>query len=327
MQKSKLFFRLALSILLSSLLTAALEISAEVVDRVVSSVNGEPILQSDLSTLAADVKKPGRVDDSLFLSGMTLENLAKDRKQQLDYLINETLMAVEIKSQNLTATPDRVEQELTTIARGYNLSLDEFLKKSEAQGVNIAESRKFIKLKIEKQALLDKEILSKMRISDDELYQEYLRRHPKAPQQIVELKLAQIFFNPKKDGEAATQERADLVMRKLDAGESFEAMADQYSQDRNFSKGGLLGSFKTGEFIPELEDKIHDVKVGGHTSVLRSRKGLHIVKVLERNTTRDSQFEKEKESIRGHLTEIEFRKQLTSWLMRKREEAQITSFN
>ena len=170
---------------------------AEIVEKIVAIVNSEVILDSDLRALQKNLSKPGMVDDGLLLD-KTIDSLKGDRKAQLQYLINERLVTSEIKRLNLTVTNDRVDQDLKDKAKQNNISQAELLAAIKAQGVSEAEYRAFLKERIEKQSLMDTEIVSKLRISDDDALNEYLKQNPSSKSSINEFSVAHIFFNPKK---------------------------------------------------------------------------------------------------------------------------------
>jgi len=190
--------------------------------------------------------------------------------------------------------------------------------------VTPSEYRAFLKEKIEKQSLMDTEIISKLRISDEDALNEYLKTNPKNRPSIDEFSVSHIFFNPKKGGPEAAHARAELVLKKLRSGsQTFEELAQQFSEDPNFSAGGSLGTFKSGEFLPEIEDAIAPLKVGEITSIVKSHMGYHIVKLTSKKLTPDPKFEREKEKIKSHLLETNFKRQLRVWLQSRRDESFI----
>lgn len=309
-------------LLFSLLLVAPLISQAEVVERIVAIVNNEIILESDFKDLQHKLKTPALIDESL-LNGKSLEDLKKDRQVQLDYLINEKLMTSEVKRLNQSVTMERVDQEIREMAKKNNVSVDEIMAAFKAQGISTSEYQSFLKDKIEKQALVESEIISKLRISDDDALAEYLKKNPENKTTVNEFSVAHIFFNPKKGGAEAALGRAQKVLEKLRAGENFETLAEQNSEDPNFTSGGLLGTFKSGEFLPEIEDSIQNLNPGQTTGIVKSRMGYHIVKLLGKKLTTDPRFEKEKEKIKAALFEQNFKRQLKNWLASKREEAFI----
>lgn len=295
---------------------------AQLVDRVVAVVNDETVLQSDLNRLSQTLAKPGSADDML-LNGETQASLKNNPKGQLDYLINERLFDSEIKRQNLSVTVERVEQEIRDIAKRNGVSRNEMLAMVKKQGMSASEYQDFIKTRIERQSLVETEITSKIRVSDEDVMAYYARKYPGASTGAYEYTLAHIFFNPKKGGAQAAKERAQKVASKLKAGENFETLAEQNSEDTNFTSGGLLGTFKSGEFSSEMESAVKDLDVGQTSGVAMSRSGFHVLKVLGKKVISDPRFDQEKEKIRGLLFEQAFSRHLKNWLTQKRQDSFI----
>ncbi|WP_235046203.1 peptidylprolyl isomerase [Bdellovibrio bacteriovorus] len=295
---------------------------AEIVEKTVAIVNSELVLESDFKDLVKRIPKQGMVDESL-LFDKPATSLVGNRKAQLDYLINEKILQSEIKRLNLAVTNDRVESELKEMARKNQVSETELAKVIQQQGVSMDDYRRFLKDSIEKRSLMDAEIISKLRISDEDALNEYLKTNPNNRPSIDEFSVSHIFFNPKKGGAEASIKRAETVLGKLRSGENFENLAQQFSEDPNFSTGGALGTFKSGDFLPEIEEAISSLKVNETTPIVKSRMGFHIVKLTGKKLTTDPKFERAKDKIKAQLLENSFKRQLKNWLQSKRDESFI----
>lgn len=295
---------------------------AEVVEKTVAIVNTELVLESDFKDLEYRIPKQGMVDENL-LFGKSISSLKGNRKAQLEYLIDEKIIQSEIKRLNLSVTGDRVEAQIKEMARKNNVSEAEVANVIKQQGLTMEEYRRFLKDSIEKRSLMDSEIISKLRISDEDALNEYLKNNPNSRPSIDEFSVSHIFFNPKKGGVEATIKRAETVLGKLRSGENFENLAQQFSEDPNFSAGGALGTFKSGEFLPEIEESISNLKVNETTPIVKSRMGFHIVKVTAKKLTTDPKFERAKDAIKAQLLENSFKRQLKTWLQNKRDESFI----
>lgn len=305
-----------------TLCLAPLAAFAEIVDRVVAVVNNEPILESDVTQLREKSKKPFLLFELLVEDDPTV--LVKgDRKKLLDYLIGEKVMQSEIKRLGLEVTLEKVEQEIRDIARRNNVSVNEIYGSFKQEGLSVSEYQALMRSKMERDALLGQEVISKIRISDDDALAEYLRRHPEAKLAINEFTVAHIFFDPKKNGAEEALGRAQDALARLKGGENFEKLAEKVSEDPNFSPGGLLGTFKAGEFLPEIEDRVSSLSAGETSSVVRSRIGFHLVKVISKKLAPDPRFEREKESIRRQLENQAIRRQFRVWLQSKRDDSFI----
>lgn len=296
--------------------------SAQVLDRIIAVVNDEIILASDEAELLKRLKQPGSIDDILLL-GQSQDDLSKDQKKRMDYLVLEKLFESEIKRLNLSVTIERVEQEIRDIARRNGISRNEMLSALRAQGVSTSEYQDFVKTKIERQSLIEAEIASKIRISDEEVLGHYLRNNPNNESTVYEYQLAHIFFNPRKGGPQAALQRAEQVYAKAQSGEAFDKLAEQNSEDSNFTAGGLLGNFKAGEMSKEFEQAVHNLGIGQISKPVSSRAGIHILRVLNKKVVADPRFEQQKERLRATLAEQAFKRHLENWIQVKRDDSFI----
>jgi peptidyl-prolyl cis-trans isomerase SurA len=292
------------------------------IDRIVAIVNSEIILESDFAELRKVLKNEEFVDEAV-AAGLSLDLLRAERSTQLEYLIRDKLMLSEAKKMNLEVTDDRVDKELEDMSKRAGISQNEIYNAVASQGLSKSEYRAFLKAKIEKQNLIESEIISRLRISDDDAFSEYLKTNPRAKTTIDEFSVAHIFFNPKKGSPESALQRAQSALVKLRQGEKFETLAEQMSEDPNFSSGGYLGTFKSGEFLKEIEETISPLNVGDYSQVVRSKMGFHIVKLLNKKETPDPNFLREKDRVKGRLMASAFRRQVIIWFQNKRDEAYV----
>lgn len=73
------------------------------------------------------------------------------------------------------------------------------------------------------------------------------------------------------------------IYGKLKAGENFEELAKQFSEDQSTAKqGGLLPSFGTGRMVPEFEKAAFALKYpGDYSQPVKTSYGWHIIKLME----------------------------------------------
>lgn len=301
------------------LLLAGTAYARELIDGTLVTVNNEAILESDLKTFRQRLDKNGMIDP-LLLGDKTPDELKKSRKEQLDYLVNEKLLDSEVKRLNLNVTFERVEQEIREVAKRNGMSRTELVAALQNQGVNISDYQNFMKSRIERQSLLEQEITSKIRVSDEDVLAAYAKRN-KSDTTTSEFTVAHIFFSAKKGNWEGAESRAKAVLAKLNQGQSFESLAEQHSEDPNFTTGGMLGTFRTGEVNKEIEDGISNLSPGQISGVVKTKNGYHILKLVARKVTSDPKFDKEKEKIRAELLDKAFQKQFRSWLEQKKEES------
>ncbi len=297
--------------------------SAEIIERVVAIINDEVVTLTDVDKYEQKLKAGGLTDDLLIPSEAVKQELLKDKKKLLQTMIDEKIIDSEVKRQKLEVPIERVEQEVRSIAKRNDISRDDLKKAVEEKGIKFSTYQDFIKTGLERHSLIDRAILSKIKISEDDVMSEYARLHGDSADQNFEFTLAHILFLIEKGGITKAQERAALVLGKLRAGEDFDRMASEYSEDPNYSSGGVLGTFKSGEFSKEFDSTVQKMNVGDVSKVVQTKAGLHILKLLKKKLIPDPKIEKAKDEIRGQLYDKAYKKQFQAWLEQVRSEAFI----
>ena len=309
-----------IGLLLSLLIFSSAQ--ARPVDRIVAVVNDQIITLSDIDRFRKRIGSGGLVDDAL-LKLTDTPALMRDRNLLLNHLIDEKLLDSEVKRKGLEVTIERVEQEIRTIAKNNQISRQQLKEALDAKGVTMSQYQDFIKTSLERQSLIEKEVTSKIRITDEDISSYYLAKKGPSGAQIFEFTLAHIVFTPKNGGDAAALNRAKSVEEKLKSGQSFDKLAEQYSEDPSFTKGGLLGSFKAGEMAKEIEDAVRKVGPGEVTPIVKTPMGYHLIKILKRTLVSDPKLDEQREEIRRTLYADAFKKQFRLWLNQRRDESFI----
>lgn len=304
------------------LILGSFHLDARVVDKIVAIVNDQLITMSDVDKFKKRLATGGLVDDALLKLSDT-QTLLKDKQALLNQLIDEKIIDSEVKRKSLEVTIERVEQEIRTITKGNNISRDQLKDALKAKGVTVSQYQDFIKTSLERQSLIEREVTSKIRISDEDVSSYYLAKKGPSGTQIFEYTLSHILFAPKKGGDEGALARARAVEEKLKTGQSFDKLAEQYSEDPNFSKGGQLGTFKAGEMLKEIEEAVRKVSPGEVTPIVKSSQGFHLIRLTKRTLISDPRLDEERESIRKVLYADAFKRQFRLWLNQRRDDSFI----
>lgn len=298
--------------------------AGEVVDKIVVIVNEEIITQSDVADFEHRLKTGGLVDDQLVPDDATRQSLIKDREALIKKLIDARLIDAEVKKQGLTVPFERVEQEVRSIAKRNHMQRDDLKNALLEKGVNFSAYQDFIKTGLERQSLVEKAVTSKIKISEDDVLAALIAEGRVTNTQAFEYSLAHIvFLSSKSGGIEAARNRAQAAMDKLKQGVSFDRVAADTSEERNFEVGGVLPPTSTGEMPADLEKAILKLSPGEWTEPLPIDGGLHIVRLIKRRLIADPAIEKVKDATRARLGEKAFRRQYEIWLELLRSEASI----
>ncbi|MEY2799057.1 MAG: hypothetical protein RI934_45 [Bacteroidota bacterium] len=105
-----------------------------------------------------------------------------------------------------------------------------------------------------------------------------------------------------KEDSVRNQNKINEVYKMLTAGQKFEDLAKQYSEDKGSSKyGGVLPVFGTGKMVPEFESEAFALKnVNDYSKPFTTSYGWHIVKLLERKAL--PSFEAAKADIKAKIS-------------------------
>lgn len=308
--------------LVSFVIGFSTNLHAKVVDKVVAIVNDEPITLSDVEKFRKRLSTGGLVDDAL-LKLTDSQQLLKDKNSLLNYLIDEKIVDSEVKHKNMEVPIERVEQEIRNITKNNGISRDQLKDALKEKGVSMAQYQDYMRTSLERQGIIEREVTSKIRISDEDVSSYYLSKKGPSASQTFEYNLSHILFLPKNGGEQGALSRAKSVEEKIKAGQSFEKLAEQYSEDPNFTKGGSLGAFKAGEMVKEFENGIRNLGPGEVSAPVKTAQGYHIIKVNKKTLISDPRFEEEKEDIRRILFAEAYRRQFRIWLNQRRDDAFI----
>lgn len=74
---------------------------------------------------------------------------------------------------------------------------------------------------------------------------------------------------------------AKEVIEKINKGESFPKLAEQYSMDGSRKRGGDLGFFKRGAMVKEFDKAAFALKKGEVSGIVKTQYGYHIIKRTE----------------------------------------------
>jgi len=116
-----------------------------------------------------------------------------------------------------------------------------------------------------------------------------------------------------RSSQPAVAARLEQLRRQIERGErKFEDVARELSEDGTAPNGGDLGWTSPGSFVPEFEDAMNRLPLGGLSQPVASRFGVHLIQVMER---RDVALEPKqvREQARNMLREQRFEQAYADW--------------
>jgi peptidyl-prolyl cis-trans isomerase SurA len=176
------------------------------------------------------------------------------------------------------ATDDEVEGKLSQLKAGD--TQEEFAKRLKSQNITEADLKQDIRRNMTIEKLLNKEIGSKVTISDNDITTYYNEHKPEFNLIEPRYHIAHIqvqIGQPAEPGtqgqtEAQARQKIQAIYNRLESGEDFAAVASQWSEDPNSAhNGGDLGAMPESTLKgtdPSTRDAIAKLKPGQYSSII-----------------------------------------------------------
>jgi peptidyl-prolyl cis-trans isomerase SurA len=251
------------------------------VDRVVAIVNDEALTQYELDDARRIVQQQLRQQKVQPPAADVLD------KQVLERLITQRALLQEAKEGGVKIDDSQVERAIQRIAQENKLSAEEFRKLLAQENIPYTKYRDDIRNEMIVQRLREREVDSKVQVSDAEVDQ-YLATLKAQNAGETEYRLAHILVSVPEQASSdqieSRRRRAEEALRSIKSGADFAQVAAAFSDATDALQGGSLG-WRTGARLPTVfAEAVREQKVGTVSGVLRSAAGFHIVKLLEKRS-------------------------------------------
>ncbi len=265
---------------------ASARVEPRPVDSILVVVNNEVITRQEVAERLASVEKR-----------MASQNVQLPPRNQLvrqlvERMIVERAQAQTAKENGIVVDDAMLDRAMQRIAEQNKLSMPEFRKRLEAEGMVYASFREEIRREILNQRLREREVDNKVVVTESEI-DNYLAAEANAGGQRQELDIAQILVrvpeNASPEQLAARRERAEDVLRQLKTGADFAKTAATYSDASDALSGGDLG-WRPADRLPQLFlDGVAKLQDGQVSGLLKSGNGFHILKLVGRRAADGAQ--------------------------------------
>ena len=247
-------------------------------ERVIAVVNDEALTQFDLNEQKRSVLQQMKAQKVTPPPGDVLD------KQLLERLITDRALMQFAKETGVRVDDVQVERTIQRIAQENKLSPDEFRRMVEREGISYAKYREEIRGEIIVQRLRDREVDSKISVSDAEV-DNFLATVAAQTGGETEYRIAHVLvIVPEQSSPEqidAKRRRADDALKQIRSGADFSQVAAGFSDAPDALKGGDLGWRAPARLPTVFAEPVRNMKPGDVSGVLRSAAGFHIVKLEE----------------------------------------------
>jgi peptidyl-prolyl cis-trans isomerase SurA len=312
-------------------------------DGVVATVNGKPILRTDVE----------KIYQAQLASNPQQESPSTDQEDSLKLNILHELIVEEIveqraAQQNLTATDADVDGKLAEMKAPY--TEEQFQARLSASGRSLDDLKRDLRRSLTIDKLLNKEINSRITVTDADV-SNYFNAH-KAEYNLIEAQyhLAQIqvtdqgsgdtgnLQNNKATGDEEARKKIQALKNRIDAGEDFGALAMNFSERQDTApNGGDMGFVSESQMKadPATYAAIMKLKPGETTDILplldpstRKVGGYSIYKLISKEPAgqRDLNNPQVQQAIRQQLHDSRSQLLKTAYFEMLRDQAKVQNF-
>lgn len=255
----------------------------EPLDKIVAVVGDRVVLASELQ-FQLEMYETQAADQ---LS--TPEQKAKFKEELLRQMINDRLILIKAKEDTSIVVDDKqvdqaLEERMQDLRSRFR-STQEFENQLAVEGYTMRDLRSKLRLDIHDQLVKDRlvqKLLSKVSVTRDDVEKFYSTYRDSLPPHPYSVKLAHLLLKMTASPQISDSLRimAESLRKRIDQGETFEALAGQYSEDPSAEDGGDLGTFRKGDLVEEYERAALALNPGEVSPVVHTKYGYHIIKLV-----------------------------------------------
>jgi peptidyl-prolyl cis-trans isomerase SurA len=249
-------------------------------DYIVALVNSEPITNHDVR------QRLLRIEQQIAQQGGAMPPRDELARQVLEQLVNERAQLQQAAEVGIRVDEATLAQAEQSVAAQNQMTLEEFRRRVNAEGIDISRLRSELRNQILLQRVREREVESRVRVTEADI-DDFIRERQNSTQiGNLELNLAHVLIlvpeDASEDRIRALQARAQDVADRARSGNDFSLLARQFSEAPEGAAGGEFG-MRPADRLPSLfVEATQALPAGAIAGPLRSAAGFHVLKVLEK---------------------------------------------
>ena len=309
------------------------------IPKLIARVNGVNIESKYIEFRLSQIVKLALRKNKRTLTAKEKNSIVKDliEKEVVRELVNQ-----QAEKENLKIDHELIEKELKLLRAGY-ASEEEFNNALKSRNINLEEIKKSMQIEINARQLLNAEIKGKVNISDNEVKKYYEDNKPRfqRPEAYHTRHILAAYFPPealrnqtieelKKNKEYFTriaEEKIDKVIKELKKGANFVELAKNLSDDESSREnGGDLDFIYKGIFETSFDEAVEKLNPGETSGKIKTRFGFHVIQLIEKRPSEMAPFNEMKSEIQKYLFLEEAKKNVSSYIEKLKQTADIKTF-
>lgn len=302
---------------------------------IVARVNGKDIdakyIRFELGRVLARAKGPvSPADQEKIIRGI------------IDKEVVRELVYQEGRTKNIEVPSEVIDREIASIREPY-ASDEEFEATLKERDITLDELRHSITIDAMARQLLDEQVKGRVHISDEDVQKYYDENkeqfyRPEAyrvrhifiaffpPERVKSTQRKELMARKDEFIEAARL-KMDNVLKEVNAGGDFAALAKKYSDDAGSrDKGGDLDFIYMGVFDPAFDEAVAKLGINQVSGLVKTEYGFHVIKLLEKRPPEYAEFKEMEAVIQAHLFNEKAQDKVQDYLDALRNKAKIETF-
>jgi parvulin-like peptidyl-prolyl isomerase len=244
----------------------------------------------------------------------------------LQGLIDIRLQLERAQKLNLQVSNEDVTFHIEALKKQNQITDEQLGQMLQSRGLTLETYQQQIREGLLITKVVNVEVRSRLIVLDTELQESYQKRRQRYSVPGA-LTVSHILFLVSPDAPEAEVELARLkataVLQQLRQGGDFAALARQYSDGPSAERDGLLGTFQPGELLPGFEEAVMALQPGQISDIVRTRVGLHIIRLDARQASIQKSFEEVREELKAELLQAKTESRYQEWLEGLRQSAYV----
>lgn len=261
------------------LVLAASSARADVIERVVATVNNEAIFLSDLRKRAVPFL-PQVAEAATETERMS--RLKDLYDELLNYLIDEQLVRQLATSSGIRVTDADVDSAIENLRLQNNMTEEQFQEALDAQGFTKTQYRRDLKRQLTRLKVVNERVRSRVNVTEEEVRARYEER-ARGEGNEVRFRVSHLVV-PVDEGASAIQ----VAAKRQEAVSLRESLTpEDFNQTALEMGGGDLGWITRGDLPEDLERALLPLDAGEISDPVRGTKGFHIFFLQDRQVGTD----------------------------------------
>ena len=249
-------------------------------DYLLAVVNQELVTASELQSRLERV----RADAARQRAKLPPEEQLK--REVLDALIDDRVQLTHARESGTRIDDAELDRAVNNVAVQNQITMAQLRERLRKEGIDYARFRNNVRDQLLTERVREREVQGRIRVTDAEI-DALLDERRAAAHASAEYNIAQILVSVP-DGASAEEtarrrERAEGAKKRVAAGEAFETVARELSEDSNRAAGGAIG-LRSAERLPDVfVETVRNLKPGEVApELLRTGAGFHLLKLVDK---------------------------------------------